>query len=258
MPQSVGDNPPSLVISLVPFPKHNGGAITDTTRFLITMKSIYIQANVIDHSYSSVTIPYVLALCPQYRLIQNIWIIRHQLHRMSGSNGVLHSLTSSFVNESKAGKALLILHSSAEPLVLVPVLKLIGGIRWSKNHLPISNGEREIRLGLTKESNSRLPRESRERGRARARVRVMMQKRMVMASLSFLMRNMAHMYRSRRCCWWRRRRLLVVEKTESFWFIMTSVIHVAHVCWLWWWWLLIVERAESFGPISGVMHVTHM
>lgn len=42
---------------------------------------------------------------------------------MSGSNGVLHSLTSSFVNESKAGKALLILHSSAEPLILVPVLQ---------------------------------------------------------------------------------------------------------------------------------------
>lgn len=77
---TVGDNPPSLVISLVPFPKHNGGAITDTTRFLITMKSIYIQANVIDHSYSPVTIPYVLALCPQYRLIQNIWIIGYQLH----------------------------------------------------------------------------------------------------------------------------------------------------------------------------------
>jgi hypothetical protein len=42
---------------------------------------------------------------------------------MSGSNGVLDGLTSGFVNKSKAGKALFILHPCAVLLIFVPVLK---------------------------------------------------------------------------------------------------------------------------------------
>ncbi|KAK8541918.1 hypothetical protein V6N12_014537 [Hibiscus sabdariffa] len=41
--------------------KHNSSSIVDATRFLIAMESINIQANVINHSYSSVTIVDLLA-----------------------------------------------------------------------------------------------------------------------------------------------------------------------------------------------------
>jgi len=52
----------------------------DTTRFLITVKSIYIKMGIVNHPYSSETITQVLAFSPQDRLIKNIWIVRNQLH----------------------------------------------------------------------------------------------------------------------------------------------------------------------------------
>lgn len=44
---------------------------------------------------------------------------------MSGSSGVFDGLTSGFVNQSKAGKPIFILHSCAVLLIFVPVLKSI-------------------------------------------------------------------------------------------------------------------------------------
>lgn len=57
-------NLPYLVISLVPLPQHNSSTILDATGFLIAVESIDIQANVINHSYSSVAIMDFLALAP--------------------------------------------------------------------------------------------------------------------------------------------------------------------------------------------------
>lgn len=122
---SVWGDLPSLVISLFPLPENNSGAIMDATMLLLTIKSIPIQANIIDHPYSSVTVTQVLALGPQYRFIKNIWIVRFQLQRMSISNGVLQGQPGSFINQSKGGKALCIFHSSAEPLISVPMLEVI-------------------------------------------------------------------------------------------------------------------------------------
>lgn len=44
-------------------------------------------------------------------------------YRVSGSNGMLHGLTSGFINQSKTGTAFLILYSCAILLILVPVLQ---------------------------------------------------------------------------------------------------------------------------------------
>ncbi|KAK8639107.1 hypothetical protein V6N13_137502 [Hibiscus sabdariffa] len=57
----IWNNLPNLIISLVPLAQHNSSSIVDATRFLIAMESINIQANVINHSYSSVTIVDLLA-----------------------------------------------------------------------------------------------------------------------------------------------------------------------------------------------------
>lgn len=53
---SVGHDLPALVITFVPVPEDYCGAIMDTSRMLITMKSIHIKMNIIDHPYSSVPI----------------------------------------------------------------------------------------------------------------------------------------------------------------------------------------------------------
>lgn len=61
---SIWYNLPYLVISLVPLPQHNSSTVLDATGFLIAMESIDIEANVVNHSYSSVPITDFLALAP--------------------------------------------------------------------------------------------------------------------------------------------------------------------------------------------------
>lgn len=68
---------PQLVVSMVPLPEHNVGAVLNT---FVAVKSINVQANVIDHSDCSVAFSEILAHRPQHRFVIGIWIIRHQLH----------------------------------------------------------------------------------------------------------------------------------------------------------------------------------
>ncbi|KAI6697079.1 hypothetical protein NL676_017198 [Syzygium grande] len=59
--------------------EHNDCVIMDASGFLVTMKSIQVKADVVNHPYGSVTIALVLALCPQNRFIRLLWIIGYQL-----------------------------------------------------------------------------------------------------------------------------------------------------------------------------------
>lgn len=120
----------------------------------ITVKGIDIEANVINHPHCSITIAQVLALGPQYRLIKNIWIVRYQLDRMSSTNGVLDGLTSGLIDQSKAGKALFILHSYAVLFIFDPVLAWVGRIRRGKNDFSFADCEGVIGLGLGANPNS--------------------------------------------------------------------------------------------------------
>lgn len=192
----------------------------DTTVFLITIKSIHIQANIIDHPYGSVTLTRIPAQSPEYRFVKNIWIVRYQLHRLSVSNGVLHSQPGSFINQSKAREALFIFDSSAILFIFVPMLEVIRRVRWSKKDLVISNGEREVRLSLAVDLDSRFVGEIRGRGGV-----VMMNGGRQMG----LKRRMVVFFLITHS-WWR---WLVVELR-----LITRVVDVCHLRWWWWWGVL--------------------
>lgn len=138
---SVGQDLPTLVITFVPIPEDYSSAIMHTSRILVTMISIHIKMNIIDHPYSSVAITQVPALSPQNRLIKIVWIVRYQPNWMSGADGMLNGLTSDLVDQSKSRATLFILHPGTVLLILVPMLVLIAGIRWCKNDLAMANGE---------------------------------------------------------------------------------------------------------------------
>lgn len=74
---------PVLVITIVPLPEDYSSAIMHTSRTLITMVSIYIKMNIVDHPDSSMAITQVPALGPQNRLIKIVRIVRYQtnLHK---------------------------------------------------------------------------------------------------------------------------------------------------------------------------------
>lgn len=73
---------------------------------------------------------------------------------MSGSNGMLESLPGGFVNQSKGREALLVLHTCAVLLIFVPVLEVIGFMGAGKNDLSLCDGEREIGVSLSEDSES--------------------------------------------------------------------------------------------------------
>lgn len=68
---------------------------------------------------------------------------------------MLDSLTSGLIDESKAGKALFILHSCTELLIFDPVLERIGVIGAGKDDLAVTDSEREITLCFGDNPNSR-------------------------------------------------------------------------------------------------------
>lgn len=77
---TVWNDLPALIIALLPLPEDNFSAIMDPTMVFIPIKSIHIQADVINHPYCTISIAQVLALSPQNRFIKNISIVRNQLH----------------------------------------------------------------------------------------------------------------------------------------------------------------------------------
>lgn len=120
----------------------------------ITIKCIYIQANVVNHPYCPKTITQILAQSPENGLVKNIRVVRNQLHRMSGTNRVLYSLSGSFIDQSKAGKPLFVLNFCAKLLIFDPVLERIGWIGRRKNDLAVTEGEGVISLSLGENSKS--------------------------------------------------------------------------------------------------------
>lgn len=133
-------------------------------RPLITMESIHIEVNIINHPYSSIAISNLLALSPQNRLIKIIRVITYQSNRMRGTDGMLNGLTSSFVDQRKGGEPLLILHPRAVLLLLVPMLVVISGVGWSKNDIAIPDGKGEIGGSPGEEPDSALVGRHSDRG----------------------------------------------------------------------------------------------
>lgn len=75
---TVGNNFPPLIVSLQPLPQHKNGSISNPSVVLVSMKGIKVQANIIYHPYASEAITQILALGPQDRFIQVVWIIWDQ------------------------------------------------------------------------------------------------------------------------------------------------------------------------------------
>ncbi len=79
---------------------------------------------------------------------------------MTGTDGMLDSLTGDLVDQRKGRAALFILHPCAVLLILVPMLVLISGIVRCKNDLAMTNGKGVIWISLGNDPNSGFVRES--------------------------------------------------------------------------------------------------
>jgi len=226
---------------------------------LIAIKSIYIQLYVIYHPYCSITIAQVLALGPKDILVKNIWIVRGQLHWMSGTDGVFDCQSSGFIDQGKAWISLFVLHFCAQLLIFDPVLVWIGRIRTSENDLAITDGERVIRLGLGVNPN---------RGFMSSRIgdivmSMVLNERghmgaMVMGIVLTLVRDVLDC-RARRIG--RRRSSIIrftseVRGVRNMWW-RRCVIEGRWWCWSvrfegWWWWKLFFVPPVVVGAVVGV------
>lgn len=66
------NNLPAWVVSLTPLPQYKGHPVAHTTMVLVSMKSIKIQIDVVDHPDAAKSIPNIPALYPQDRLMQGV------------------------------------------------------------------------------------------------------------------------------------------------------------------------------------------
>ncbi|GER40466.1 ribosomal RNA small subunit methyltransferase A [Striga asiatica] len=143
-----GNNLPALIISLIPLPKDNISAITNSSMIFVSIASINVEATVANHPYCSVTVSQVLAFSPQNRFIKSVGIIVGQLDsRLStgAGNRVFDGLPSRLVHQSKAWETFFILHPRFNLCPLLSKIRWIGGC---KNDFPITNGESIICVRL--------------------------------------------------------------------------------------------------------------